>query len=497
MFNIGSMEILQIVESVAKDKGISRDHLISAMEQAIQIAGRKKYGYEHNIKAEISRKTGEIKLYRVLDVVEVLTNPVTQISILDAKYKKFDAEVGDSIYELLPPINFGRIAAQSAKQVIIQKITEVEREKQYYDFKDRVGEIINGVVKRIEFGNIIVDLGRAEAIIKRDQLIRGENFKINDRIKAYVQDVKLEQKGPQIFLSRTDNKMLAKLFELEVPEIYDNIVEIKSIARDPGSKAKIAVFASDSSTDAVGSCVGVRGNRVKAITNELNGEKIDVVLWSRNVAQFVISAMAPAEISKIVIDEDRRKVDVIVPKEKLNIAIGRCGQNVRLASKLIGWSIDVMTEEQESKRRTEEFKSTTERLMNALNIEEVVAQLLAVENYTTVEQIAASDTSNLINIEGFDEKLAIELKHRANNYISINNEKIIEKLEYLGVRQELIDILDLLPDSILALAEYGVKTIEDLGEMTVDEFINLVPNSNLSKKDVELLIQSAKNQEKK
>ncbi len=283
MFNVGNTEILQIVEAVAREKGIPRDNLILAMEQAIQVAGRRKYGHEHNIKAEISRKTGEISLVRVLEVVEVAENYFTQISIKDAKEKNADAKIGDEIYDPLPPIDLGRIAAQTAKQVIVQRVHEAEREKQYHDFKDRVGEILNGAVKRIEFGNVIVDLGRTEAIIKKDHLIKGESFKIHDRIKAYVQDVRLEPKGPQIFLSRTDDQMLAKLFELEVPEIYDNVIEIKAIARDPGSKAKVAVFASDSSTDPIGSCVGIRGNRVKAITNELNGEKIDIILWTKNI----------------------------------------------------------------------------------------------------------------------------------------------------------------------------------------------------------------------
>lgn len=496
MINVGNTEILQIVEAVAREKGIPRDNLILAMEQAIQVAGRRKYGHEHNIKAEISRKTGEIKLVKVLEVVEVLENYFTQISLEDAKEKDADAKIGDEICDPLPPIDLGRVAAQTAKQVIVQRVHEAEREKQYQDFKDRVGEILNGTVKRVEFGNVIVDLGRTESIIKKDHLIKGENFKIHDRIKAYVQDVRLEPKGPQIFLSRTDDQMLAKLFELEVPEIYDNVIEIKAIARDPGSKAKVAVFASDSGTDPIGSCVGIRGNRVKAITNELNGEKIDVILWTKNIAQFVINAMTPAEISKIVIDEDKKRVEVVVPNEQLSIAIGRRGQNVRLASKLTGWNIDVMTEEQESKRRSDEFNSTTDLFMNTLDVEEVIAQLLTVESFTSVEQIAASDISALKAIEGFDEELATELKNRAVSCVNSKNEEIVEKLEQLGVEQELIDVLDLQPEYILKLAEYGVKTIEDLGEMSVTEFTDLVPSSNLTNEDIELLIKTARGYEK-
>lgn len=494
--DIGNPEILQIVEAVSREKGIPRENLILAMEQAVQMAGRRKYGHEHNIKAEINRKNGDIKLFRILEVVEEPENYLTEISLKDAKEKKIDASIGDEIAEPLPPIDLGRVAAQSAKQVIVQLVSAAEREKQYQDFKDRKNEILNGIVKRVEFGNVIVDLGRAEAMIKKDQLIKGENFKINDRIKAYVQDVRLELKGPQIFLSRTDDRMLAKLFELEVPEIYDNVIEVKAIARDPGSKAKIAVYAADSSIDPVGSCVGMRGNRVKAVTNELAGEKIDVVLWNKNIAQFAINAMTPAEISKVVIDEDKRRVEIVVPTEQLSIAIGRRGQNVRLASKLTGWNIDVMTEDQESKRRNDEFNSTTELFTKALDVEEVIAQLLSVEGFATVEQVAMADINTLTSIEGFDEELATELKNRAINYVNNQNEEIVEKLEQLGVEQELIDILDLQPEYILKLAEYGVKTIEDLGEMTVSEFKALVPSSSLTEHDIKLLIETARGEGK-
>ena len=491
MLNIGNKEILQIIEAVAREKGIPKETLFSAMEQAVQVAGRRKYGNEHNICAEIDRKTGDITLFRVMEVVENVENYLTQISLVDAKAKKEGAQLGDEIYDILPPIDLGRVAAQTAKQVIVQRVGEAEREKQYEDFKDRKGEILNGTVKRIEYNNVIVDLGRAEAIIKQDQLIRGETFKVNDRIKAYVQDVRLETKGPQIFLSRTDDRMIAKLFELEVPEIYDNIIEIKAIARDPGSKAKVAVFASDSSIDPIGSCVGIRGNRVRAITNELNGEKIDIILWSKNVAQFVINALAPAEIVKIVIDEDKNIVDVVVTVDNLSLAIGRRGQNVRLASRLTGWNINVMTEDQESKRRNDEFCSATELFMEALDVEEVIAQLLSAQGFSDVEQVASSKIDTLMHIEGFEEELATEIQQRAINYVNNKNDKIISSLEELGVEQELIDVLNLQPEFILKLAEYGVKTIEDLGELTVNEFRSLVPNSGMSDEDIRLLIKTA------
>ncbi|AFC71096.1 transcription termination factor NusA [Rickettsia australis] len=495
MSNIGNVEILQIIDSVAREKGISKEILISTIEQAVQVAGRKKYGNEYNIKAQINRKTGEINLLRILKIVEDVEDYLTQISLAEALRKNPEAKIGDEIYEYLPPIDHARVSAQAAKQVITQRVIEAEREKQYHDFKDRKGEIINGIVKRIEYGDIIVDLSRAEAIIRKDQLIKGENFKPNDRIKAYVQDVRQETKGPQIFLSRVDNQMLVKLFKLEVPEILEDIIQIKSVARDPGSKAKIAVFASDSSIDPVGSCVGIRGNRVKAVTNELNGEKIDIVLWSNDLAQFIVNALvplAPGEITKILIDEDRHKVEVVVSQENQSIAIGRRGQNVRLASKLTGWNIDIMTEEQESKRRNEEFLTSTQLFMEALDVEEVIGQLLSVTGFNSVEQIASGEISTLTRIEGFEEELAVEIKNRAINYVDLKNEKIIKKLEDLGVEQELIDILALPLELILKFAEYGIKTIEDLGEMSVNEFKNLAPNSNITDENIKLLIKTAR-----
>ena len=496
MSNVGNAEILQIVEAVSRERGIPRANLIDAMEQAVQVAGRKKYGHEHNIKAEINQNTGEIILYRALKIVTKVENTFTEIALSDAMSIRADAKIDEEILEKLPPIDLGRVAAQTAKQVIIQKVGEAERLRQYEDYKDRKGDILNGTVKRIEFGNIIVDIGRAEALLRKDQQIRGEIFKVNDRIKAFVLDVRPETKGPQIFLSRTSDKFLEKLFEMEVPEIYDNIIEIKAIAREPGSKAKVAVYAADISVDPVGSCVGVRGNRVRAITNELHGEKIDVLLWDKNVAQFVINAMTPAQISKIVFNEEKRRVETVVPDDQLSIAIGRRGQNVRLASKITGWAIDVMTEEQESKRRTEEFTNTTELFTEGLGVEEVLAQLLSAEGFTTIDQIADADSATLESIEGFDTTLVTELKNRAVEYIESQNEKIIEDLEQLGVEQDLVDALNLAPEYILKLAEYGVKTIEDLGEMTVEEFRNIVPEDNITTEDIEELINFAQAQNK-
>lgn len=494
MINVGNSEIIQIVDAVARERGIAKSELIKAMEQAYQIAGRKKYGQEHNIKAEIDQNTGEIKLYRILAVVEKPENSFTEIGLEDALVSDPQVKIDGEIYEELPPIELGRVAAQTAKQVIVQKVNEAEREKQYDDYKDRKGDIVNGTVKRIEFGNIIIEVGRAEAILRRDQQIRGEMYRVGDRIKAYVQDVRKETKGQQIFLSRTDDQFLVKLLEVEVPEVYDNVIEIRAVAREPGSKAKIAVYASDIGIDPVGSCVGVKGSRVRAITNELGGEKIDVIAWDKNVAQFVISSMTPAEITKIVFDEDRGRVEAVVPDDQLSIAVGRRGQNVRLASKITGWNIDILTEEQESTRRTEEFTTNTELFMKELEVEEVIAQLLSAEGFNSIMQIASSEDSALLAIEGFEQELVEELKNRAINYIEAQNAEIIDQLEKLGVQQELIDAINLQPEYLLKLAEYGVKTIEDMGEMTYQEFRNIVPEDVLSREDIEELIEYAKSQ---
>ena len=492
MDNLGKAEILQIIDSVSRERGITKSSLIEAMEQAIQVAGRRKYGLEQNISAQIDQNTGKISLFRVREVVENAENLVQQILLEDAIVINPDAQIGKKILEPLPPIDLGRVAAQTAKQVIIQKVNEIERERQYQDYKDRKGDILNGIVKRIEFGNIMVDVGRAEAILPRNQQIRGETFQVGDRIKAYVQDVRRELKGSQIFLSRTDDEFLRKLFEMEVPEVYENIIEIKSIAREPGSKAKVVVFAPDVSVDPVGSCVGIRGARVGAISNELSGEKVDIINWDKNVAQFIINAMTPAEITKIVFDEQNRRVAAIVPDSHFSMAIGRKGQNVRLASKITGWKIDVMTEEQESKRRSEEFANTTELFVTHLGVDEVIAQLLSAEGYNTIEQIAYAEDAALKSIEGFEAELVVELKNRAIRCLEQKNEDIIEVLENLGVEQELLDALELPPEYIVKLAEFGIKTIEDLGEITPSEFRGIVPESAISFENIKNLINFAK-----
>jgi N utilization substance protein A len=489
--SIGNSEILLIADSVAREKGIMRDAVIEAMEQAIQVAGRRKYGHEHNIHAEIDKKTGEIKLFRELEVVENVEDTFKQILLSDALLKDENIELGGKIYDPLPPIDLGRVAAQTAKQVIIQKVRDAERERQYEDFKNRVGEIANGTIKRIEYGNITVDLGRAEAILERRSMIFNETFRQNDRIRAYIQYVRRENKGPQIFLSRTCNEFLAKLFTQEVPEIYDNVIEIKSVAREPGSRAKMAVYSRDSNIDPVGSCVGVRGTRVQAVMNELQGEKIDIIQWSSEPATYVVNALAPAEVSKVVIDEDRRRIEVVVPGEQLSLAIGRRGQNVRLASQLTGWSIDVLTEDEESKRRVEEFNNISQLFVNALDVEEVLAQLLAAEGFTSIEEIAYININELVSIEGFDEGLSQELQNRALNYLeSLKNEQRKELLA-LGFEQELEEMLKLSLPLMVKLAENGIKTVEDLADLSTDELKDIIGNS-IDDEDLNKLIMEAR-----
>ena len=490
--DFGNSEIIQVAEAVAREKGIGRDAVIEAMEDAIEVAGKRKYGHKHNIKAEIDRKTGKISLFRLFEVVEAVENNYIEISLQDAKLANPEIEIGGFISELLPPIDLGRVAAQSAKQVIIQKVRDAERDRQFEAFQHRVGDIMNGVVKRLEFGDIIIDIGRDEAVLKKDSIIKGEIFRPNDKIRVYVEDVRRVVKGPQIFLSRTHDQFLAKLFAQEVPEIYDGVIEVKSVAREPGSRAKIAVYCRDSSIDPIGSCVGIRGSRVQAVINELQGEKIDIIAWSSNPATFLVNALTPAEVSKVVIDEDTRRIEVVVPTEQLSLAIGRRGQNVRLASKLTGWHIDILTEDEESKRRTEEFNNLTELFMTALDVEEMLAQLLASEGFTSVEDLTLISDSELASIEGFDEGLSVALKERANKYLTAKNEVFYKQIEALGVDQELIEILELPQDKIIKLAEQGIKTIEDLAELKVKEFIQILPDSNLNNDQIKDLISLAK-----
>src|SRR4029450_2665706 len=397
------LELLQVADAVAREKGIERDEVLEAMEQAIQKAGRSKYGHEHDIRAKIDRKTGEIRLMRFREIVETVENEATQLTL--AQGQRIDPEIkqGEFLIDELPPIDFGRIAAQTAKQVIVQKVREAERKRQFDEYKDRKGEIVNGLVKRVVFGNVTVDLGRAEAMLRRDELLPRETFRNGDRVRALIYDVREEARGPQIFLSRTHPDFMAKLFAQEVPEIYDGIIEIKSVARDPGSRPKIAVISRDSSIDPVGACVGMRGSRVQAVVGELQGEKIDIIPWSQDAASFVVNALAPAEVAKVVLDEDAERIEVVVPDDQLSLAIGRRGQNVRLASQLTGWDIDILTEAEESERRQKEFVERSNLFMQALNVDEMVGQVLASEGFTNVEEVAYVDSDDIASIDGFDE----------------------------------------------------------------------------------------------
>ena len=465
------LELLQIADAVAREKSIDRILVIGAMEDAIQKAAKSRYGSENEIRAEIDPKTGEIRLARLLEVVEAVVQDAVEISLKDARKRNPEANIGDFIAEPLPPLDFGRVAAQNAKQVIVQKVREAERERQYDEYKDRIGDISNGVVKRVEYGNVVVDMGRAEAVVRRDETLPRETYRYGDRIRAYIYDVRREQRGPQIFLSRTRPEFMAKLFAQEVPEIYDGVVELKSVARDPGSRAKIAVVSKDSSIDPVGACVGMRGSRVQAVVNELQGEKIDIIQWSPDAATFIVNALAPAEVAKVVLDEDAERIEVVVPDDQLSLAIGRRGQNVRLASQLTGWDIDILTEAEESERRQKEFNERSNTFMEALDVDEVIAQLLASEGFTSVEEVAYVEAHEVAAIEGFDETTAEEIQTRAVEYLERRENELDKKRQDLGVEDELIEVPGLTKSMLVALGEHAIKTVEDLADCATDDLI--------------------------
>jgi N utilization substance protein A len=465
------LELLQIADAVAREKSIDRRIVIQAMEDAIQKAAKSRYGAENDIRCEIDPRSGETRLTRVMAVVEVVENEATQITLDDAKRRNPEAKVGDFVAESLPPLDFGRVAAQNAKQVIVQKVREAERERQFGEYKDRIGEIANGTVKRVEYGNVIVDLGRAEGIIRRDEMIPRENVRYGDRIRAYIYDVRREQRGPQIFLSRARPEFMSKLFAMEVPEIYDGVVEIKSVARDPGSRAKIAVISKDSSIDPVGACVGMRGARVQAVVNELQGEKVDIIQWKEDAAEFIVNALAPAEVTKVVLDEDSSRIEVVVPESQLSLAIGRRGQNVRLASQLTGWDIDILTEQEESERRQKEFAERSQGFMETLDVDEVIAQLLVTEGFASVEEIAFVEISEIAHIEGFDEDTAQEIQTRAREYLEKQEQERDAKRRELGVHDDLSKVAGVTTAMLVAFGENGIKTVEDLADCATDDLV--------------------------
>jgi N utilization substance protein A len=500
------LELLQIADAVAREKSIDRGIVIAAMEDAIQKAARSRYGAETEVRAEINPKTGEMRLSRHMLVVDQVENDSSQISVEDAKRRNPAAQVGDYIAEALPPLEYGRIAAQSAKQVIVQKVREAERDRQYQEYKDRISDIVNGIVKRVEYGNVVVDLGRGEAIVRRDEMLPRETFRTGDRLRAFIYDVRREPRGPQIFLSRTHPQFMAKLFAQEVPEIYDGIVEVKAVARDPGSRAKIAVISRDSSVDPVGACVGMRGSRVQAVVTELQGEKIDIIPWTADPANFVVNALAPAEVAKVVLDEDRQRMEVVVPDQQLSLAIGRRGQNVRLASQLTGWDIDIVTEQEESEHRQAEFEKRTKLFIDSLNVDEVVGQLLASEGFNSVEELALVDEKEIAGIEGFDEDTARELQTRAREYLEGQEAELDAKRKELGVEDALKEVPGITTPMLVQLGEEGIKTVEDLAGCVTDDLAGwserkdgevtkhpgTLEEFDLSREEIEALIMQAR-----
>ncbi|GLK53624.1 MAG: transcription termination/antitermination protein NusA [Oceanicaulis sp.] len=500
------LELLQIARAVAAEKSIDESIVIEAIEEAIQKAARSRYGAENDIRAKIDPKTGELSLTRNMTVVEEVENESQELTLADAQKIDKTAEIGTVFSDELPPIEFGRVASQTAKQVITQKVREAERQRQFEEYKDRVGEIVSGIVKRVEYGNVIIDLGRAEGIIRRADGIPRENLQNNERVRAYIYDVREEVRGPQIFLSRAHPDFMAALFAQEVPEVYEGIIEIPSVARDPGSRAKIAVISNDSSIDPVGACVGMRGSRVQAVVSELAGEKIDIIPWSDDPATFIVNALQPAEVAKVVLDEEDQRIEVVVPDEQLSLAIGRRGQNVRLASQLTGWSIDILTEEEESERRQKEFAERTQLFIAALDVDEVIAQLLATEGFSDVEEIAYVDLGEIAVIEGFDEDTAEEIQARARDYLDRLAAEQDARRKELGVEDAVLEIEGVELPMAVKLGENDVKTVDDLAGLVTDDlrgwFENrngervrepgILEDFNLSADDAEMMIMRAR-----
>ena len=471
MVSANKIEVLRIAEAVAQEKMIDKNIVISALEEAIAKAAKSNYGEENEVVVEINQENGDISISRKMQVVDEVKNKFLEITLKSAKKINGAAQIGDELLDPLPPLDFGRIAAQSAKQVINSKVREAERDRQYSEYKDRVGEIVNGIVKRAEFGNIILDLGKAEGVIRKDQTIPRENLRNGDRVRAYIYDVRSELKGPQIFLSRSHPQFMAKLFTQEVPEIYDGIITIKSVARDPGSRAKIAVFTEDGSIDPVGACVGMRGSRVQAVVNELQGEKIDIINWSDSIANLAISSLSPAEVLKVVIDEDQNKIEVVVSEEHLSLAIGRRGQNVKLATELTGYEIDILTEDEESSKRQEDFSIKTDTFISSLDVDETLAQLLVSEGFGSIEEIIDADESELLSIEGFDNEIVGELLERSKKYLTNKDKENQLKINELGIQKDLIDFNLLTKAMLVKLGESEIKSLEDFAGLTTDDLI--------------------------
>lgn len=493
--NMPRPEIVAVAEAVAREKNIDKEDIFRAMEIAIQKGSYSKYGKEHDIRVNIDRKTGAINMSRYREVVAddaFIENEAVQVPLKIAKTYDKSYKVGDFIVDQLPPIDFGRVAVQTAKQMIMQEVREAERNKQYDEYKEKIGTIINGTVKRVEFNNVILDIGKTEAVLRHDEIIPREHIKNGDRVRAYVLDVRREKKGPQIFLSRTCPEFMAKLFTQEVPEIYDGVVEIMGVARDPGSKAKIAVKANDKTIDPVGACVGLKGIRVQAVVNELQGEKIDVVPYFEDKAQYIVSALAPAEVTKVILDEENGRIEVIVAEDQLSLAIGRKGQNVKLASQLLGANIDVLTEEQERERRANENKVRTQRFMEALDVDDMIAHLLVAEGFSTVDEIAMVEQKELAEIEGFDEDVAAELQNRAQEFVAKRNKEFAAKSKKLKIDESLKNVAGLDQNMIISLAENGVKNIDDLADLASDELIDILGTDTITENEANEIIMAAR-----
>ena len=476
-------EIIQVADIVSREKSIDREIVFEAMEEAIQKAGRSRYGNDRDIRAHIDRKNGAISLQRWTLVVEEIDDEATQITLKNANLKDGSLTIGDFIKENLPPIDFGRIAAQTAKQVIVHKVREAEREKQYEEYKDRVGDIVLGTVKRVDNQSVTVDLGRGEAVIRREDCIPRETLRQGDKVRSIIYDVRSEIRGPQIFLSRTKPEFMAALFTQEVPEIYEGIIEIKSVAREPGSRAKISVFSKDTSIDPVGACVGMRGARVQAVVNELQGEKIEIIQWNDNEAEFVVSALAPSEISKVVMYEETRKMEVVVPDDQLSLAIGRRGQNVRLASILSGWYIDILTEAEESERRQEEFKTRSDHFIKALDIDDVIAHLLVAEGFDRIDDISETSVQELSDLQGFDDDIAEELKNRAISFVEKEKKNMMDAIKKLELSEDLVNFEDLNSSQIIKLGENGIKCKEDLANLDSSELYEFLGEDGIKNEE--------------
>ena len=472
--SIPRLELLQVAEAVSREKSIDKEEVITAMEEAIEKAARSKYGLERDIRANIDRKNGSINIAQFTEVVEIVENESTQMTYNESQRRNLNVNIGEFYKQSLPPIDFGRIAAQTAKQVISQKVREAERQRQFQEYKDRVGEIVVGTIKRVDNQSVTIDLGRAEAIIKKDQMIPREQLRPGDRLRCFIIEVSEQVKGPQIFLSRASNDFLAALFTQEVPEIYDGIIEIKGVAREPGSRAKISAFSNDPSIDPVGACVGMRGSRVQAVVSELQGEKIEIIPWTDDPVTFVINALAPAVPSKVVMDEDANRMEVVIPDDQLSLAIGRRGQNVRLASQLTGWFVDILTEAEESEKRQEEFSERSKIFIEALDIDDVIAHLMVSEGFITISDIAEASLEELMSIEGFDEDISSELSARAQNFVKMENQRIDSALKELKVKNDLYEFSELSKSNILTLAENNIKTLDELAELDSGELFDIL-----------------------